>query len=211
MNPKTDSDRFSKTVCALALTFNREATEMLISAYWMALSDLDIKSIEAASITAMRQCRFMPTPSELRDLAGVGNSARSIAAWSDVQRAMPLGSYKSIDFADPLINAVVRLLDGWPALLDRCGTVDGAKWYRMEFSKLYEQLSTSGVDGEVCRPLKGIAEIQVANGQVVPVIPVVIDTDAARIALSREKVRGRIGLRPVGEGSIIPKVEFKRA
>jgi hypothetical protein len=204
------SKAIRKLVVLFGETYRQSVSEVTIEAYAAGLEGMTDEQVLVAGKRAIQSCKFMPTPSELRELAGQGNAANAIAAWADVQRAMPLGSYKSIDFADPLINAVVRLLGGWPALLDRCGTVDGVKWYRIEFTKLYESLSLSGVDGEVCRPLVGLAEVQALGGKVVRAIPVVVSADVARKALSAEKVRGRVESRPV-EGKATARVEFKRA
>ena len=196
-------------VILLGETYRQSVTKFTIEAYAVGLEGLSDEQVLVAGKRAIQTCKFMPTPAELRDLAGSGNLARSIVAWSDVQRAMPLGSYKHIDFADPIINAVLRLLGGWPAMFDRTGTPEGEKWYRHEFTKAYESLANAGVDGEACRPLVGLAEVQVRNGETVKAQPVLIPCDDVRRRQSLSVVRGAITAR-ANASSTAPRVEFSK-
>lgn len=156
MNEK-DKERFSVLVHALSATCNRECDEALLMGYWIGLSDLEWSAFETACKRAIRECKFMPSPAELRQMAGeMTANQRSVLAWSAVERAAgEIGSYRSVDFEDPLINAVIRSMGGWPQLLLRGGH-DFDKWARQEFIKAYEALDGVNVGSEECEPLPGL-------------------------------------------------------
>ncbi len=74
-------------------------------------------------------------------------------------------------------------------MFERLGSAEDEKWYRIEFIKLYETLSTSGVDGETCRPLAGLSQATVANGEIVPALPCQITCDPERADFARLMVK----------------------
>jgi hypothetical protein len=156
----TEKDRqdFAIVIAALSETFGRDASEATVYGYWLGLNDLPIDSVKDAASRALRSCKFMPTPAELRELAGIANvSDRALLAWSAVEKASSLGAYKSVDFDDPLINAAIRSMGGWPAILDK-SQQDFDTWVRKDFIAAYQGFMRAGVDGDVCRPLPGLAD-----------------------------------------------------
>lgn len=195
MDERKDSQAFSQAIAALALSFDREASDAFFEAYWLGLSDLTIEAVQKAVALAIRQCEFMPKPVDLRRLAGEQTSEqRAIAAWADVMRAVPLGAYKHIDFADKLINATIRNLGGWPTLVGRLVDEEAEKWTRLDFLKTYSAMSASGVNGEACLPLVGLAEQTAIGGERRNPTPVRIGCDEARLRLcSNIKVESRAG------------------
>lgn len=155
-----DNDRpeFAIVIAALCETFGREASKATTYGYWLGLSDLSLSSVKDAATKAIRSCKFMPTPAELRELAGVTNATdRALLAWAAVEKAAPLGSYKSVDFDDPLINAAIRSMGGWPAILEKTQQ-DFDTWVRKDFIAAYQGFMRAGADGDVCRPLPGLAD-----------------------------------------------------
>lgn len=179
----TEKDRkdFAQAVGALLETFGTEATEPLLRGYWIGLCDLDLLTVQAVVAKAIRHCDRLPKPAELRKLSGeqTGES-KAISAWADVQRALPYGPYKHIDFQDKRINAVVRNLGGWPTFCERFTDAESEKWVRLEFVKAYQAFESSGVDGEACRPLTGLAQVQAIDGVVGPCQPRLIECDPER-------------------------------
>jgi hypothetical protein len=199
-------------VILLGETYRQSVSKVTIEAYAVGLEGLTDQQILAAGKRAIQTNKFMPTPSELRELAGQGNGARSIAAWADLLRAEGKGSYRHVDFEDPLINATIRMLGGWPAMFVRRDSIDGDKWYRIDFVRIYESLAAAGVDGEMCRPLPGLGMAQVRNGEVVDAIPDVIECDPVRRKESQALIRGPITSRPsIGSAARLPSVEFHKA
>lgn len=111
------TERFCQVIQLLAagLAPSRAVDEPMFLAYWIGLRDLDQSDIETAAARAIRECEHMPRPSELRRMAGqLTADARALYAVSDIRRAITgLGPYKSVWFADPLINRAIELEGGW--------------------------------------------------------------------------------------------------
>ena len=168
-----DKDKFAVLMAALHETFGIEATKPRLNGYWFGLSDLTIAEVQTAVEQAMRTCERLPVPGQLRQLSSGGSGeALALEAWLHVQKAMPLGSYKHIDFADGTINAVIRHLGGWPAMFDQCATTDQEKWYRHEFLKTYAKLCHRQLSAQATRPLEGLSQQQLVNGQLSDPVPV---------------------------------------
>jgi hypothetical protein len=143
-------------VTVLAEAFGRKLTKTTIEAYAIGLRGLSDQQIKKASEAAIQSCKFMPSPAELRELAGVARvSDRAELAWLALESAMGrLGAYKSVDFDDRVTNAVIRSLGGWQALFE----VESKDWefYRGKFLKSYEALSRAGVGDQQSAPLLGL-------------------------------------------------------
>lgn len=151
---------------AIAATFNRECDEAMLFGYWLAIRDLSLESLERASERAIKELDRMPTGKDLRKLAGVlGPSQRSLVGWNAVTLAMAHhGPYRHVDFDDPIINATIRTMGGWPEFYYRFGR-DKEEWIRKEFEKVYCGLFEGGVNGDIIAPLAGLSEATYRNGQ----------------------------------------------
>lgn len=176
---------FGVAVSAMFEAFGQEVTTPRLLGYWIGLRDLELPIVEAVVAKAIRDCKHLPTPSELREFAGhTSASDRAVLAWNDVLRAVPYGPYKHIDFEDPCCNAAIRMLGGWPGFVARFSDVESEKWARLDFLKTYQSISQAGVDGDVSRPLPGLAEVQSSGGKVISFKPVRIGCDASRRLLA---------------------------
>lgn len=186
---KNEFNAFMKCIASLAMAFDREATEVLYDAYWLGLGDLSIEQIRSAVALAIRECQNFPKPVELRRLCGahIDADARAIAAWGDVQTALPLGSWKHVDFEDKLINATIRNLGGWPGFVGRFTDAEAEKWLRLEFIKTYNSFANSGVSGEAVAPLPGLSQATASGGMLRTPIPKLIKSDAARMRLPEQR------------------------
>jgi hypothetical protein len=166
MKPE-EKPEFAVAIGAMCAAFGTDASKALILGFWMGLSDLTLADVQQAVARSMRECQHLPRPVELRRLAGERTAeASAIAAWGDVQKAIPLGPYKHIDFGDRLINAVVRNMGGWPNFLSRLTDAESEKWLRIEFLKCYANLASSGVNGEACEALPGLSQASAVSGVV---------------------------------------------
>ena len=163
----TESDRpaFGTAVTAMLETFGQEATKARLMGYWIGLGDLDLDELESAVGRAIQTLSRTPVPAELRAMARGTSEEAETAAWLTVERAMPLGAYRHVSFADAAINAAIRSLGGWPRLFERCRDADGEKWYRIEFTKAYRTFRARGCSGEVSAPLPGLSEANVVDGK----------------------------------------------
>ncbi|GIV51911.1 MAG: hypothetical protein KatS3mg038_2432 [Candidatus Kapaibacterium sp.] len=80
--------RVAASIAGLAVVFGRDPSETLISAYVWALDDLAEEEVEQAVKRALRECRTMPTPAELRELAGVRRPEdQALVAWETAMNA----------------------------------------------------------------------------------------------------------------------------
>lgn len=103
---------FTVGLQALASVFGREVTPALIEGYWIGLEDVELAALGQAMRRAIRECKFMPTPVELRDFAGMGKY-RKTPEWRGVSseerkrirdswdKAYHLGAYKPDDDTEP--------------------------------------------------------------------------------------------------------------
>ncbi len=168
MEPE-DKPEFAVAIGAMCAAFGTDASKALILGYWMGLSDLSLTDVQQAVGRSMRESQYLPKPVELRRLAGEKTpEAAAMAAWGDVQRAIPLGPYKHVDFSDKLINATIRNLGGWPTFIGRLTDEESEKWLRLEFVKCYSTFANSGVNGEACLPLVGLSQANAVCGLITP-------------------------------------------
>lgn len=111
----TDRRRFAASLAALAETLGGAVGEITAEGYWRGLEDLSIEEVEAACLAAMKTCRFMPKPVELRELAGAGDGGLGVIAWTtfiEAARRTAWGDRAGLDFEDKAINAAVRAIGG---------------------------------------------------------------------------------------------------
>lgn len=151
-------ERFFRCIGAVLCAFDREATDATLQAYWWGLEDLPIEDVECACRRALSESRRMPVPAELRELVGIAkpDDAAQIA-WQAVEAASALGSYRAVDFADGIINATIRSLGGWPAILSRPPD-EFDKWVRKDFLATYQAFLRTGASLDACAPLPGLSQ-----------------------------------------------------
>jgi hypothetical protein len=141
--------------------YRQTVTAATIAAYELGLGDLPIVAIEQAVKRALRTSKFMPTPAELRELAGEAKPEdRAVLAWSAFERAvLQHGGYASVCFDDAVINATVRSLGGWQRC---CGLPpeEFDKWLRKDFLQAYSAFCRAGVGPDAAAPLVGIHDQQ---------------------------------------------------
>jgi hypothetical protein len=154
---KTRENGISAAVTMLAEAFGRTVTVVTFRAYIAGLEGLTVEQIEQGVNRALKTCKFMPAPSELRELAGdLKGQDRAVKAWMALELAIVRqGAYRTVDFDDPVINATVRSLGGW----ERVCTTDAKEFdtfTRQKFIAAYTSLYAAGVGEEEAAPLQGI-------------------------------------------------------
>lgn len=190
-----EKPEFVILVGALFESFGQESTKPRMLGYWIGLQDLTISEVKNGIKQALQSSDRLPTPVELRRLSGERTGdQKALAAWVDLQRTIPLGPYRHIDFSDGCINGVVRLLGGWPNVVSRFGSAEEEKWLRIEFCKAYQSLESSCADGEVMAPLAGLSEAQVIGGKVTKPVPQRIACAVTTTAAAIEDKRKTTGL-----------------
>lgn len=194
----SDRNEFSTVMRLLAATYDKEATMDVIEAYWGALKDLPLADIQHASQTARMRMEWMPRPAHLRKLAGdVEPDHRAAIAWQAVRQALSQhGTYQSVNFDDPVINATIRNLGGWVELGQK-DEKDFEVWTRKEFERIYQAIYSSGVTEEAAAYLVGITEHQnQGRYEVIPPVKVRLSLPPPRV---RRLTSGKVSKEIAGE------------
>lgn len=180
-----DHGRFATLMSTVCAAHRVEATEALLEAYWIALQGVSDDAFAIGAARAVRDCRWMPKPIELRELCGEETAEmRAVLAFEHVRRALfSPGTYASVRFDDPAITATIRALGGW-VKLGQQSEDEFQKWTRKEFFRLYEAYSSSAAPLAGERDyLAGIAETTNAAAGREVAEPVLIRTRAVPEAL----------------------------
>lgn len=149
-----DALKFTGTIVMLSETFGRPLLDGGLEGYRLALRDLTDDQLARAVGRALRESKFMPSPSELRDLAGAGTKANALVAWDAVRAAMRKYGYTTSVDLGPLVNAVVRNMGGWRRL-DDMATAELDVWGKKEFERVYALLATQDPERLNGAPLAG--------------------------------------------------------
>jgi hypothetical protein len=176
------NEKIMEVVSLLCEAFGRKPTELTIAVYKLAMSDVSDNSLMKAASKAARECKYMPTPAELREWAGcVPEADRGLLAWAAVERSISIGPYKPVDFDDRAINATIRNLGGWVSFLSRFTSAAEEKWVRQEFLKCYASLAKSAIGDEEGAPLAGLADVVFIDGKMAPPKPILIESKTGRV------------------------------
>lgn len=152
------TETIANCMTMLSETYRQKLTRSTLEAYRIALEDIGDEDLLAACTEALKQCKFMPVPAELREFvhaAGDSPESRAVKAFAVVDRAVQrLGRGKTVQFDDPLINAAINLCGGWLRFCD--ATLENFNtWLRKEFCREYAGLVRRPPTAEMCRPSPG--------------------------------------------------------
>lgn len=154
--------RIVDLVTMLAEAFGRPATPITFKAYEIGLGDLDLADIERGVGRAIRECKFMPSCSELRTLCGVmPASDRAVRAWDELGSAIgSIGYYRTVAFEDAALAATVRLMGGWQTVCDLAmkPATEWETWTRKKFIETYKSVCDHGCGIEMVGPLLGYSD-----------------------------------------------------
>lgn len=145
-------------VAVLSEAFGKPPTANKIEAYRLGLCDLPDDHIKAATQAALRSSKFMPSPAELRELAGEAKPEDAAErAWGQFSDAVTrYGAYKTLVFEDRVINAVVRSFGGLEVVIEYSD--EEWQFFRARFLKAYAARRRTGVGDEEGAPLLGYAD-----------------------------------------------------
>lgn len=155
---KNDMAEFTKLLTGLAAMFERQLTELIRDMYYNALKDLDIEQIRDAANNIAQTSTFFPKPVDFRNAISGDKDSAAISAWEKVLKAKSkVGQYQSVQFDDPVIHSVIKLMGGWGAVC-RLEGHDDEKWQRIDFEKTYKALLGRNADHP--KYLPGIQEVE---------------------------------------------------
>lgn len=164
-------------VSAMAEAFNRTTSKTTVNAYRMGLEGLTAEQVTSAAKRALRTCKFMPSPAEMRELSGeLPPADRSVIAWTCIMRSRSkYGYYHSVNFDDPAINAAIRSMGGWERLATRFEE-ESEPFLKREFDRAYLTYAKRGVTVGEGAPLIGYIDRENAATGYEPKPPVLIKT-----------------------------------
>jgi hypothetical protein len=134
---------FEDGLRVLFATLGKTPTPDQLRGYVLALSKLSSEQFQRAIVRALEECKTFPTPAHLIELSGYATlPRRAMIAWGDAVKAvMRHGCYRNVNFADKIINAVIRELGGWLTFITLFTSAREEEFLRMKFIKIYEHLS----------------------------------------------------------------------
>lgn len=153
----TKAEQIIALVTTLGDTYRQALGDGAFEGYRIALEDLTEAQLALALRRGLTESRFMPTPAELRGLAGAGGPdlvpLAAAAAWEIVDGAANrMGHVRSPDFG-PRINAVVRNMGGWVWFCDQ--PLKALPFVRKEFERVFGLLANTPEDALHGEPLRG--------------------------------------------------------
>ncbi len=149
-------DPIAAAVAVLCEAFRQKGTEATVEAYRIGLEGISPDALKIALGAAIRGSRFMPSPAELRELAGeVTGKDRAVLAFTALDAAvLRHGYYHSVDFDDPLLNATVNALGGWEKVCD-VSIKEWDSFFRNRFIDVYQAYAKRGVTADQAAPCIG--------------------------------------------------------
>jgi len=117
MQASDDGDRFRNVISGMGRMYGADPDELVLDAYWIALSDWRFEDFQAAAQRLMKTSKFMPRPSDFEDLRKAGRMTSGEAFAKALGWARD-GSYKHPAKTPEaiLIDRVVSALGGWSSI-----------------------------------------------------------------------------------------------
>ena len=147
----------------------------------------------------------MPTPAELRELAGeLTPKARAIIAWGVLSREAQRGYYETVEFDDPIVNAAIRNIGGWEYVTTIDDKREWESFVRQRFEAAYVALYQRGISIGQGAPLLGYHERENAlsghdTSQPIRRIETGLPQSRVHIDSRRDAPRTQSGPRHIGE------------
>ena len=136
-----------------------------MAAWYVQLGTLTPEELKQAIVETLRTYQyagFPPVGTVLANAGGVSVQGAPLLAWGAVRDAISrVGAYESPDFGDPVVNAVIRNLGGWPQV---CETrTSKMEWLEKRFCETYSAIRSAPLDADATARLPGLTEV--ANGR----------------------------------------------
>lgn len=135
-----EAPEFIGRLMALGELFNAELSASKQALYFEALQDLDWRDLRVAMGQAVKDCKFMPKPAELRELT-LGSledeAAEAWASWKDLARRR--GAYNPITADSVDGRSLVEVFGGWPQFCEIDLSPEMWASKRKEFLQAYKR------------------------------------------------------------------------
>lgn len=116
----TDRKSFFELVADVYAFYRQDCSTFAQGVWWEAMKPYDLSAVKDAfnrHAVNPDNGQYCPKPADIVKLIGGGTVDAALVAWSKVDRAIrTIGSYQTVCFDDPIINAVLSDMGGWIAL-----------------------------------------------------------------------------------------------
>jgi len=154
----TDAEQFRVMLTGVYAFYRQEFSDFAVGVWWEAMKPFDFAAVKDA---LNRHCvnpdngQFLPKPADVVKLLGGSNLDRATLAWTKTLKAVQhVGTYESVCFDDPIINAVIHEMGGWIAM--GAITEKESPFKQREFEQRYRAYRTRGGMFAYPRSLPGI-------------------------------------------------------
>lgn len=160
-------EEFVRGIAPIIGAVGKPMPDEMITAWRTALFDLTPQQLERGVGRTLRTYQFAGFPpvaivlgNALGKIAATDVERRGIAAWDRVMTAIRRhGSYRSVNFDDPIINATIRSIGGWKSITEETSEAL-SKMVQPRFVKTYAALYENGISETESGPLHGIVETE---------------------------------------------------
>ena len=160
----TDKEKseFMELLISTADLYRQELSSDVVELWWNSLKSFGLVQVKRAFSKHIQdpvKGEWMPKPANIVAKLKGSPEKSALLAWTEVEEAVSkVGLYETVQFANPVINAVIRSMGGWIWLCDQ--NLD-EPWTQKEFERRY--LVYSDVGAVLSEPLPGLLQIQ--NGR----------------------------------------------
>lgn len=183
----TDRDALYELLGGVYDFYGKKVTEFALGVWWQAMQRYDLAAVRDA---LGRHCmnpdtgQFLPRPADVVRMLEGGTLDSAQQAWTKVQDAVhSVGTYQSVCFDDPIINAVIGEMGGW--IEQGQISLDELPFSQKQFEARYRAYKVRGGVQNYPRVLPGIFERDNAARGLEVELPVLIG-DQARAKLVYE-------------------------
>lgn len=116
----TEKDSFFSLMADVHAFYRQDISRFALGVWWEALKAFDYRAVKDAfnrHAVNPDNGQFCPKPADIVRLIAGGTQDAALIAWTRVQKAVrEQGMYRSVNFEDPIINAVLKDMGGWVAI-----------------------------------------------------------------------------------------------
>jgi len=135
----SDFKRFNAVMTGMAEMFNRETSDALFDAYWLALRDWSLQDFERAAGHLLQHAKFMPRPVDFTELRKAGEPTAG-EAWEVVMAGCQTYGAASRPGPETRVGRAVAAVGGWDAIR-RADVETSLPHIQRRFLDHYEELS----------------------------------------------------------------------
>lgn len=176
-------EQFQRAFGTMCEVWEKELSPTMAAIYFKVLERFSIQVVEKSIMQAIGTCKFFPKPAELLELIhGAGGTVEDVAliqATIALDAIKRIGGYESVQFKDPVTNAVIQYgFGGWVKLCNEL-MGDNEKWFLKDFQAMYRSFKRGG--RELAGKLPGRIEmLNIATGYPSDQLAVLIEDNSNR-------------------------------